>query len=148
MSTATTDLAHGANTATQDELWDLPPAERTSLVELLFLFDGRAGIRAFWLAQLGLFVGYVIGFQALAWKNTRGFSDEALIVEGLLVVAWFGSYWIRGAVSAKRFHDMGRSGFWALLHAVPVFGDLIVLLWGGVARGQPRANRFGVQPRW
>lgn len=45
----------------------------------------------------------------------------------------------------RRFHDLGRSGWFTLLLLVPVV-NLFVSLWLIVVRGNPNANRFGPAP--
>ncbi|HYF85594.1 DUF805 domain-containing protein [Azospirillum sp.] len=50
------------------------------------------------------------------------------------------------AVSARRLHDVGRSGWWLLLAIVPVIGWIILLIWT-VTKGDAAANRFGPPPQ-
>lgn len=45
------------------------------------------------------------------------------------------------AVGARRLHDMGRSGWWQLLHLSGI-GSLILFVWMMFA-GKPQANQFG-----
>lgn len=49
------------------------------------------------------------------------------------------------AVSARRLHDTGRSGWWLLLFFVPVIG-LLVLLVFFCTRSDPGHNRYGEEP--
>ena len=46
------------------------------------------------------------------------------------------------AVSARRLHDIDKSGWWQLVGIVPFVGWIIVLYWY-VQPSQPEANRFG-----
>ena len=50
------------------------------------------------------------------------------------------------AVSARRLHDVGRSGWWLLLAVVPVIGWIILLIWT-VTKGDAAPNRFGPPPQ-
>ena len=50
------------------------------------------------------------------------------------------------AVSARRLHDIGRSGWWLLLALVPLVGWIILLVWTAT-RGDATANRFGPPPQ-
>ena len=36
--------------------------------------------------------------------------------------------WVQTAIVIKRYHDRGKSGFWALLLFIPVFGLLWLLI--------------------
>jgi uncharacterized membrane protein YhaH (DUF805 family) len=49
------------------------------------------------------------------------------------------------AVSARRLHDIDRTGWWLLISLVPVIG-VIVLLVFFCLRGTPGGNRFGSDP--
>jgi len=48
-------------------------------------------------------------------------------------------------VGVRRLHDVGRSGWWLLLHFVPLIGSLVLLYWG-VQPSQPAANEYGEPP--
>jgi uncharacterized membrane protein YhaH (DUF805 family) len=50
------------------------------------------------------------------------------------------------AVSVRRLHDSGRSGWWLLLVCVPILGWL-VLLYFYVQEGQPGDNEYGPNPK-
>jgi uncharacterized membrane protein YhaH (DUF805 family) len=49
------------------------------------------------------------------------------------------------AVTVRRLHDIGMSGWWALLLLVPYIGGLIVLVFT-LLPGQPHANAHGPAP--
>ena len=44
---------------------------------------------------------------------------------------------------ATRLHDQGRSAWWLLLNAVPLFGQLALMGICGFVPGQPGPNRYG-----
>ena len=46
------------------------------------------------------------------------------------------------AVSIRRLHDIGRTGWWVLLWLVPVVGWIVLLIFH-VTSTQPTYNRFG-----
>lgn len=50
------------------------------------------------------------------------------------------------AVSVRRLHDIGRTGWWMLLSFIPVIG-LIVLLVFAVLDSQPGENKYGPNPK-
>lgn len=49
------------------------------------------------------------------------------------------------AVSARRLHDTGRSGWWQLLVLIPLIGWIILLIWYA-QRGEAGANAHGEAP--
>ena len=51
------------------------------------------------------------------------------------------------AVSARRFHDLDRTGWWAALIFLPIAGWLAIIVWCGLVRGAVGHNSFGPDPR-
>jgi len=51
-------------------------------------------------------------------------------------------FWLHLALSAKRFHDLGRSGWFVLILLVPILGTL-VWLYLLFARGEDGDNDYG-----
>ena len=49
------------------------------------------------------------------------------------------------AVTARRLHDVGRSGWWQLLFLLPVIGFLVILFWA-VQKGTDGPNEYGRDP--
>lgn len=49
------------------------------------------------------------------------------------------------AVTARRLHDIDRSGWWQLLGLVPIIGWIVLLVWAAL-KGDERSNRFGDNP--
>lgn len=50
------------------------------------------------------------------------------------------------AVMSRRWHDMGRTGLWLLLHLVPVVG-WVVSLFFMFSQGEEGSNEYGRNPR-
>jgi uncharacterized membrane protein YhaH (DUF805 family) len=49
------------------------------------------------------------------------------------------------AVNIRRLHDLDRSGWWFLLHLLPIIGAIILIVWF-CGRGTVGPNRFGPDP--
>lgn len=50
------------------------------------------------------------------------------------------------AVSIRRLHDTGRSGWWLLIGAIPIIGILMLIYWYA-QDGEPQINTFGAAPK-
>jgi uncharacterized membrane protein YhaH (DUF805 family) len=54
--------------------------------------------------------------------------------------------WPALAISAKRWHDRGKSAWWMLVLLIPVIGWLWALVENGCLRGNAGTNRYGPDP--
>jgi uncharacterized membrane protein YhaH (DUF805 family) len=50
------------------------------------------------------------------------------------------------AVSVRRLHDTGRSGWWLLLVFVPIIGPLVLLVFS-ILEGESGSNQYGPNPK-
>ena len=50
------------------------------------------------------------------------------------------------AVSVRRLHDSGRSGWWLLFGMVPAVGPIVLLVFMG-KDSKPEQNQYGVNPK-
>ena len=50
------------------------------------------------------------------------------------------------AVSVRRLHDTGKSGWWLLIVLVPIVGPIVLLVFY-VLDSQPGANEYGPNPK-
>ncbi len=96
-------------------------------------FDGRAVRSEYWFWTL-----FSIVFSLVA-----GIIDALIGTESLVS----GVFWLvvlvpTIAVSARRLHDIGKSGWWQLLYLIPGIGGLILLVFFCLP-SQETANRFG-----
>jgi len=110
--------------------------EASGLRALLLGLDGRIARRTWWLWAVAMPLGlslYLTVVLRVLGLPPRG-TDVAV---NLLLL------WPVLAVSAKRWHDRGKSGWWVLVALVPVIGWLWVLLENGLLRGDAGANRYG-----
>lgn len=99
-------------------------------------FSGRASKSEFWYFVLANFIiSFVLSLidKAIGIQILSGLYSLAVLVPGL-------------AVSVRRLHDIGKSG-WALLIAlIPFVGAIILIVWD-VQAGQPDANSYGEVPK-
>jgi uncharacterized membrane protein YhaH (DUF805 family) len=106
----------------------------------LLSFKGRSGRLQWWCVTVTLLaIASVI--DALFDLPTTG--DIAAVVAIPFIVALC---WMLTAVSVRRWHDLGKSGWWVLIHAIPVVGPFIVIGANGFMRGEAGQNRYGPPP--
>lgn len=112
---------------------------------LLFSFEGRIGRKTWWLATLAL-VGALVALQVVVLA--LGMASEALAMLGMLVFLVFciGAIWAGLAIQVKRWHDLGKSGWWVLINLVPVIGPLYALVMQGFVKGAEARNDYGDDP--
>jgi len=99
-------------------------------------FSGRARRSEFWWFALFAFLLYIVA----------GIIDAAIgnQVVGLLVAL---ALFIPSlAVTVRRLHDTGRSGWWILVGLIPLVGFIVLLVFE-VQDSQPGTNNYGPSPK-
>ena len=72
--------------------------------------------------------------------------DVLATVMGLLTFGlYIGGFLPLLAVSVRRLHDLGKSGWMMLLVFVPIVGGILLLVWF-VSDGEPYDNEYGAVP--
>jgi len=100
-----------------------------------FDFQSRAARSEYWFWVLFVFLVNIGGsvVDAGLFGNVDGPVSAvallALLIPGL-------------AYAVRRFHDLGRTGWWVLLMLVPVIGQIAVLIWF-VQPGDEGPNDYG-----
>ncbi|UXU88042.1 DUF805 domain-containing protein [Burkholderia sp. S-53] len=106
-------------------------------------FEGRARRAEYWyfallscmlsvVSQVIGAVGRDAGLVTLLLLGVIFLISLALIIPGI-------------AVSVRRLHDTGRSGWFLLLALIPIVGAILLLVWM-CSRGTEGPNRFGADP--
>ena len=111
-------------------------------------FRGRSRRSEYWFIQLFLVITNVaVGVIDLILMD--GDVDRFIANGGGGVV---GLVWILVtlipalAVLVRRLHDIGRSGWWALIGFVPVLGAIVLLVFT-VSDSTPGENAYGPSPK-
>ncbi len=100
-------------------------------------FSGRARRKEYWMFTLfNLIAMLVIGVL-------DGLLGTAGIIGGLYTLAVLLP---SIAVTVRRLHDTGRSGWWALIVLVPLIGAIVLLVFM-VLDSETRQNRHGDCPK-
>ncbi|MCH8613046.1 DUF805 domain-containing protein [Arsenicicoccus dermatophilus] len=106
-------------------------------------FSGRARRREFWFWTL---FTVLVSLLATALDHLLGFRGEAGDMTPVQTLAALAFFLPAIAVTARRLHDTGRSGWWQLLALIPILGGLVLLFWE-VKDSQPGVNSYGPNPK-
>jgi uncharacterized membrane protein YhaH (DUF805 family) len=106
-----------------------------------FSVRGRIGRQAYWLFMVlpFLLTGIVLGFLILSLHIP--FRMVLVLLLTLVPVL----VWVGIAVSVKRLHDIGLSGWWVILCFIPFLHYVAVPVLGAI-RGKVGANIYGEDP--
>ncbi|MGU7779707.1 DUF805 domain-containing protein [Burkholderia sp. PU8-34] len=104
-----------------------------------FSFRGRAGRMQWWCVTAALLGAGSVVDAIAAWPALQR-SPAAVDVAGWAFAVVM--VWMLAAVSARRWHDIGRSGWWTLVHAIPVVGAFIAIAANGFVAGEAGRNRY------
>jgi uncharacterized membrane protein YhaH (DUF805 family) len=103
-------------------------------------FGGRAARSEYWYWTLFVYLLLVVAW--LIDMTVFGFNTTG--VNPMTVLATLATLLPTLAVSARRLHDIDRSGWWALL-IFTVIGYVVLIYWAFM-RGTVGTNRFGSDP--
>lgn len=115
-------------------------------------FQGRTRRREYWvftavntavLLVLQLVLLVAVHLQASAEGQA---SPLFFLVLGLIVIYALAVLIPSIAVTVRRLHDTGKSGWWYLITFVPFVGSIILLIFT-VMDSEPGTNRWGPNPK-
>ncbi len=111
-------------------------AVKPDIKQILFSFEGRASRGHYWLYGVGLAVavGIVGGILTALLDEIGAFISLALYLPLI---------WVGLAVTVKRWHDRGKSGWWVFISLVPMIGGLWHLIECGFLEGDAGPNQYG-----
>ena len=106
-------------------------------------FSGRARRREYWFFVL---FNIIISIVLTVCDVVLGTYNAAASI-GILTGIYTLAVLIPGiAVSVRRLHDTGRSGWWLLIVLVPLIGWIVLLIFM-LIDGQPGQNAYGPSPK-
>jgi len=123
-------------------------------------FEGRINRQKWWLgvivltiAQwvimfvLGMFFGAAV--PAEVDPNAMGYGASfqlGAVGTIILLVIMIPFIWAGLALSAKRWHDRGKSAWWILIGLIPLIGAIWTLVENGFLKGTEGPNQYGPDP--
>lgn len=111
-------------------------------------FSGRATRSEYWYFYLFNFlvtmVFYIAFFAMLAFgsrdSSAVGYLSVMIIIYALVMTI------PSLAVTVRRLHDTGHSGWWIFLNLIPVIGIIVLFIWF-ITDSDPDTNEYGDNPK-
>ena len=104
----------------------------------LFSYNGRLNRKPYFWYWVLLWVIEIVVSAIVAWANSGLVSVIALIIYALCII--FGSFLV-----VKRFHDIGKPGWYFWLLIIPLYNIyLVILLY--FQKGTAGSNAYGADP--
>ena len=110
-------------------------------------FNGRARRKEYWMFTLFFMLfllvpSFVFGLLIGMFPN-----ETVLISGGIILAALYFIHLVPGlAVTVRRLHDTGKSGWLYLLALIPYIGSLIIFIFT-VIKGDRGDNKYGPDPK-
>ncbi|MFJ9814242.1 DUF805 domain-containing protein [Streptomyces sp. NPDC101151] len=99
------------------------------------VFSGRARRKEYWLFMLFTWLIYIV-------LVAIGAAAHVPYLVGIAVVFLLPAL----AVTVRRLHDTGRSGWWILIGIVPLIGSIMLLVFY-CSDSEAGANKYGPNPK-
>ncbi len=108
------------------------------MTKLLFSFEGRIGRRSFWVVTLTMLA---LSAEVQRVLGSFGPDNPMTASTAILSLLWFViAVWIILAIQVKRWHDIGKTGWWAAISFVPILGPVWVIIQCGFMKGSQDNN--------
>ena len=105
-------------------------------------FSGRARRKEYWMFLL---INLVVSVALALIDSLIGSVSESGM--GLLSSVYSIGVLIPSlALSVRRLHDIGRTGWWVLISIIPVIGAVVLLVFM-LLDSEPGSNRYGANPK-
>ena len=110
------------------------------------VFSGRARRKEYWMfALFNFIVGiFLFGIASIVVNAEMVTANKVIIIIYLLYT--LGIMCPSIAVTVRRLHDTGRSGWWVLIGIVPIIGAIVLVVFT-VQGSQQGDNQHGPNPK-
>jgi uncharacterized membrane protein YhaH (DUF805 family) len=106
-------------------------------------FSGRSQRAEYWYFVLFYLTGYGALAVADHWIGTWSRAADIGLLSGVFVFTMFLPFL---AVSVRRLHDIGKSGWWNLIGFIPYAGAIALNLFLAID-GDSAPNQYGANPK-
>jgi uncharacterized membrane protein YhaH (DUF805 family) len=113
---------------------------------LLFKFDGRINRAKFWAGVAATWVLVIAVWFLIAIAASINSGVVWGIAWFFMLLIYVALIWMGLAISIKRWHDRGKSGWWVLITLIPLIGPIWALVETGFLEGDPGDNQYGPNP--
>lgn len=110
----------------------------------LLSFSGRVSRGTYFIVWLATIIP--VGFLYFNVNNSllNGTASGGAVMFQMLVIIAIGI--IALSFQVRRWHDVGKSGWWTLISLVPLIGGLYALVMNLFVAGDPGPNQYGAAP--
>ena len=109
-------------------------------------FNGRARRKEYWMFTLFHILLVVACAFALALLSATGLHSLTLLVAIISITAILAHVVPSIAITVRRLHDVGQSGWFLLLAFIPYIGNLIIFVFS-IIEGNKGTNKYGPDPK-
>lgn len=110
-------------------------------------FSGRSRRSEYWYFVLGnVLIVFALAIVGGGIAAAVGSEEAMMIPAGLIGIFYLAVLIPSLALIVRRFHDQGKSGWFALLMLIPYLGGLIVFVFMCLD-SEPGANKWGPNPK-
>jgi len=109
-----------------------------------FNFSGRATRKQYWMFYL-FYILFLILLTVLdVMLDTYNEEVGMGLLSGIFALLMFIPSL---SILFRRFHDIGRSGWWILLFLIPLIGPIVILIFT-ILDSKPEENKWGVSLKY
>ena len=111
-------------------------------------FSGRATRSEYWYFYLFNFLVFMVYYIALFAMLESGSRDSSAVgYLSVMIIIYALVMTIPSlAVTVRRLHDTGHSGWWIFLNLIPVIGSIVLFIWF-ITDSDPDTNEYGDNPK-
>ena len=113
-----------------------------SVLRKYAVFNGRAQRAEYWYFVLFNMLATIILMVLDSMFGTLNAQTGYGLLSGLYALAVFIPSL---AVSLRRLHDIGKSGWWLLIALIPLIGAILLIVW--FATDSKEDNQYGKNPK-
>lgn len=112
-----------------------------------FNFKTRSRRKDFWMfIVVDIVISLMLGMSMVTAYNNNGAGPLSSILSLLYLGYFIVSILPQLALMVRRFHDVGRSGWYYFMILIPIFGKAFII-YNTIIDGKPGENMYGPNPK-